>query len=249
MLTAILWGIRADGAVPSKGYRGLSVEPVDSVGVVVESTLGPHGGTPVFQTEVQSSVSDWTLSAALPVATHRVYGGRALALGNVHLGVQRRLETPHAAAAIGLALHAPTGGAAYSWVQTTEQLWPGSGADITWDAQHQEGERTWRWGARVGYHTHVRYEPFPGQHARLMVHGGIGQTLRGPWRLWGELSAAYWDLTPILAATFLAWEPSQTIRAQAGLLHPISTWAGLTPSQTTRGFRESTWVLDLTFAQ
>jgi hypothetical protein len=248
-LAVLLWAIRADGAMPSQGYRGLSVDSVDSVGVQMESTLGPHGGTNVFQAEVQSSLSDWTLTAALPVATHRSYEGRALALGNVHVGVQRRLETRHGPAAVGLTLHAPTGGDAYSWVQTAEQLWPGSGADITWDVQRSEGERTWRWGARAGYHAHARYEPFPDHFARLMVHGGLEQTLRGPWSLWGEISAAYWDLTPVLAATFVAWEPSKGVRAQGGLLHPLATWMGLTPSQATRGFRESTIVVELTFTQ
>ena len=82
-----------------------------------------------------------------------------------------------------------------------------------------------------------------------MVYGGMEQTLRGSWCFWGEVSAAYCDLAPIPAASFLARMPSEGIRAQAGPLHPVATWVGLTPSEATRGFRESTRVLDLTFAQ
>lgn len=249
VLGALLWAASAVSAEPSPGYRALAVDPVDSVGIQMESTLGPHGGTNVFQAEMQASVTDWTFWAALPVTTHRSYGGRTLALGNAHLGIQRRLETQIGRSAVGLALRVPTGGEAYSWVQTAEQLWPGTGADITWDTKRQDGERTWSWGARAGYHSNAPYEPFPNQFAKVMIHGGMEQTLRGPWSFWVEGSAAYWDLAPILAATFLAWTPHEGIRAQAGLLHPVATWIGLTPSEATRGFRESTLALDLTFAQ
>ena len=237
------------GASPSHGYRGGVVTDLDTVGVLMESALGPNGGTHLFQVQAASSIEEWRLLAAMPVASLRTYRGRAVALGNLLVHIQRRVGFADQEGAAGLAVHLNPGGDAYTWVQKTDQLWPGSGLEGTWDAHHRRGDRVWMWGARAGVHTSAGYEPVPATFVRLMMQGGMEQKLSDSWSFVGEVSVSYWDLAPLLAATFVAWEPVEGLRAQGGLVHPVATWIGWTPAQATRGFQETTAVFEVTFAQ
>lgn len=231
------------GAHPLVGNR-LQADGA-GLGVAVSSAYvaGGDGGTFATAAVVRWGGEKVVLAARLPFASYRTPNGRTTNLGNLRLDAAYRLERGGGVSLFGVTTHLSLG-SAYTWTNDAASLWPGNGINAV--VQHRRGDRTaWLARAELGLHGSEGYAPFPEIYMNGSLAVGLDHDLGSRFGLTTEAAVAWWDPSPIDVATWVRAEPGEGIRLRVGLLLPIGTWAGLSPSEKAAGIREATMTADI----
>lgn len=233
-----------DGHAPS----GLRIAPWGAgsgVGIAQELVVGSTGGTNATTVAARWSAGDYGVTVGLPFTAYRNPDGRTTDIGNLQLDGWYRLKGGGALEqAILVETHIGLGDPAWTWVNRPDDLWPGGGVDVSWQAR-REGDLTVMYRAGVGLHGARGYEPFPNIYPRFQAAAGLDRALPANFGLVGEASLAYWDLSPLEATGLVRWDPVPGLRARAGLVMPLFVWFGWTPSDQRAGIRETTLLIDI----
>lgn len=228
--------------------RGLRVAPLGEGSSVVVSqafVVGGTGGTNETMLVARHGTSGWAVSVGLPFTAYRTPLGRTADLGNVQLDGWYTLSG--GGSAIGLETHFRVGEPAYTWVNNSDELWPGAGADLVWQTR-RVGARTILYRAGFGFHGSQGYEPYPGFYARLQLAAAIDQPIDDRFGVVGEAAFQYWDLSPFELTGMARADIVPGLRGRAGLVLPLAVWMGATPSSQKAGLRETTLLVDVSMA-
>lgn len=235
---------------------GMRVTPIGGThGVSVASTavVGRSGGTQVTSIAARFASPDFSVAVRLPLAAYRAHGGRHTDLGNLFV---EGLYTVGGATggtrhALGVEAHFSPGGEAYTWLHRAEEIWPGAGANLVYQA-HVPAARGLDLMVRgiVGLHGAHDYEPYPGLFAQVGAAGLVDWTLpmASQVGLVGEMAVTWWDLSPWELTALVRFDPLQGVRLRGGALLPMASWLGWTPAQLDQGLDELTLHLDAQMA-
>lgn len=242
----------ADEPIRGPGTEGHRIEAVDAgtgLGVGGKVVVGPDGGTHVLTISGRVRVGDFAFGGALPFASYRdPDGGRDGDLGNARLWGHYRLPWGSLEQYVGLRVHFDLGKPAWTWANAADEVWPGAGIETYWEARLGSDAVHWLLRGAFGVHAARGYAPFPDEYVRFQVAGGLDATLAGPLGIVGEMSVQYWDPSPWELSALVRVDPIPGLRIRAGAVLPIAVWAGMSPSSQPAGVRESTVLMDLTFA-
>ncbi len=223
--------LAADVDPGPQGYRLRAAWSGSSVAVVEEAALGVGASSTRVAARWASS-GGVAVELALPVAFYRTPGGRAGGLGNASLAGSLALpDAGRLAGTVGIALQAPTGSPAWTWVERAVELWPAPGGELWWQGALQtDGLLTWMFGASVGLAWPDEAPPFPARVARLAGTAGVDAALGDRVGLVVESTVAWWDVSP--------WELAALVRGDAlgargrvGVVLPLAADLGLTPAE------------------
>lgn len=220
--------------------------------------LGPSGGTNVTTVSARVAVDDaWTLGARLPFAAYRTPDGRVTDLGNLLVEGFYLFSLPGLGGSpawrhgLGFEGHLNPGGSPYTWLHRAEELWPGGGLNLVYQVRIPGGDGlTWLLRGTAGMHAARDVEPFPGFYAQIGAAGAVDWSVPGVEGLGlvGETALTYWDLSPWEVTGLVRYEPVPGLRARGGVVLPLVSWLGWTPSVLDRGIDEITIHVDLAIA-
>jgi hypothetical protein len=229
------------------GYR---IRPMGTGGLVstgLAAVIGSTGGTTAAHVEARYGSGRFAGGVRLPFASFRTQDGRGTGLGNLHVDGQALIDVSGATHAVGVEAHVNLGGRAWTWVNQAEELWPGGGVDAVWQVR-TEGDLAWLGRASAGVHGTQGFYPFPKVWGRIAAAGGVDWSATPALGFTGEAHVAYWEVSPIELTGLVRLEPTEGLRLRTGVLMPIASWAGLTPTAAPSGIREVTVVADLSMS-
>jgi len=98
----------------------------------------------------------------------------------------------------------------------------------------------------LGVHEAVAAAPFPRRYLRTEIAGGVDVAV-GRWLgVEAETAFAYWDVSPWQVSGRVRVDPLPGLRIHVGLVLPIATWVGWTPTDHADGVREVTIAAGIT---
>ncbi|MCB9679798.1 MAG: hypothetical protein H6737_32125 [Alphaproteobacteria bacterium] len=222
-----------------------------AVGVSEEFVVGGDGGT--LATRVSARWATWKLvfAAHLPFATYKVPDGRTTGLGNLRLDAFHRIQKRDDVVMYGLSAHIPLG-RAYTWTNSATGIWPGGGLTAVVQWRHATNSRVdlLARGA-LGVHGTAGFDPYPRVYLHASAAGGVDVPIRDVFGVTGEVAASVWDPSPFDASVWARVQPDEALegfRGRVGVLLPLATWAGLSPSDKPAGVREMSFMLDIGLA-
>ncbi|MFK7929552.1 MAG: hypothetical protein AB8H79_15250, partial [Myxococcota bacterium] len=233
---------------------GVRIQPYGaSSGVDVGQAfvVGRNGGT--NQTDIRARVASgkWGVQLALPFVVHRLpRQPRDTGLGNLQLDVWRQIgDGSKGYTGIGIEMHTNLGSRAYTWVHDADDIWPGSGLDVAFQARRGTDKLTTLWRVALGLRGGQDYAPWANSFVTLEAAAGVDYSLGDRFGVMGEMSVAYWDLSPWDLAAMARADLSPGLRLRGGMVFPVGVWTGISRvDQDFRGFREATFALDLSLA-
>lgn len=228
--------------------EGLLAEPIGGgSGVTLASAVvvGGDGGTSALITRGRLRLGDVTATVGIPFATWRTPSGRDAGLGNVSLGAWL---PDGERGALGVVARLPLGGRAYTWVNESEELWPGVGVDVIYRGDQPLSDQvTFLGRLSGGAHTSRGAAPVPGLYAKVGAAGGVDVAVREHLGVVGEAAFTWWDTSPLDLAALVRAD-ADGLRARAGVVFPLAAWVGAQPTPVPAGAREATLRLDLSAA-
>lgn len=242
-------GIRG-GNVP----RGLRIEPYGaSTGVDITQAfvVGSNGGTNQTTLRARYARGKYGVQLGIPFIAHRMpRQARDTGLGNLQLDAWRQIgDGADGYTGIGVELHTNLGDRTYSWVHEADDIWPSTGIDLA--IQARRGTDSLGTMARValGARGGRDYAPWANSYLTFEVAFAVDAQLMDRVGVVGEMSVAYWDLSP-WDLSGMAWlDIAHGLRARAGVVLPLGVWTGLARvDEEFRGVREMTAVLDLSLS-
>lgn len=235
-----------EGQVP-EGWRVAPFAPHTGAKVGQELVVGGTGGTNATLVSARWSNAQLGFAVGVPFTAYRTPDGRTTDLGNLQLDGWYRLgQMGSMEQTVGLEIHARVAEPAWTWTNRADDLWPGYGADVVWQALSTPNDKTSVvYRASLGAHGAQGYEPYPASYVRFGGAALIDRTLSSRVGLVGEASFSYWDLSPFELTGLVRVDPLPGVRARAGFVMPAFVWFGWSPSDQAPGLRETTAVLDL----
>ena len=100
----------------------------------------------------------------------------------------------------------------------------------------------------LGLHGTRGHAPFPGFFPRFSAALGLDYSLSKRVGLTTEFALSYWDTSPFEMTLLTRFDLLGGLRARAGLVLPISAWAGLIPADQEPGLTETTLLVDMRYA-
>ena len=238
------------GPTSGHGMEGLRVKSLQTgsgVSVRQSTVLGRDGGTNQTMIRTRYAMQSWTLDVGVPFSAYRVPGARTTDIGNLQFGGWRLFEDGNVVHGLGLTAHINMGERAYSWVNSATELWPGTGADLEWQMEKDDGVH-WMARAALGLHSAAAYDPFPELFLRFEAAAALDFALSDSLGMITEASFAYWDTSPFELNLITRWDPAPGLRVRTGFVLPIFVWANWMPPNRPPGLSESTWLLELSIA-
>jgi hypothetical protein len=148
---------------------------------------------------------------------------------------------------LAIETHFNVGSNTYTWVNDGDELWPGFGVDVAW--QGSTGEKlTKLYRLAIGLHGAKRHQPYPGFFPRFSAAFGLDYSFGKRLGLTSEAVLSYWDTSPFEINTLMRVDILEGLRARAGVILPIATWAGLVPAEQDAGLTEATFMMDMRYA-
>jgi len=249
-VTSASAGDLAGGNAPA----GVRVDALgeSAVGLRYEAVTGADGGISALTAQARLHLGELWLLADLPFTTYRTPLGHDTNLGHVSLGAFMPL--PNVASAdsthvIGLRANFAVGEHAWTWLNRPDQVWPGAGIDVLYRLSTGLGQGTLIVQGSLGAQTSPGVRPFPERWLRLGASAVYDRDLSARFGLTGEASIQYWDTTPFELSALGRADLVEGLRLRAGLLLPVATWAGWTPSGRPSGVREVTLLAELTLTR
>lgn len=216
------------------------------VGLSEQVVVGGDGGTAITTLSTRVVVDTVTLTARLPFAAYATPDDRDTGLGNLQLEALAALPTTTGLEhALGASVGFGLGGSAFTWATRADEVWPGAGLELVYEARARSGQTTWLARGALGVHGSGGWEPVPGTWARALAAGGVDQALGRRVGLVAEASLAWWDVAPAQTAALVRLDPTDGLRFRGGLVLPWFTWAGWDPLHRPAGAREATVHLDV----
>lgn len=241
-------GAPTDPVLPPTGHRITSVGGGSGIGLGEAIVLGGDGSTAVTTVAARLGYGRVFGQVALPFASYATTTGRDTNLGNLQMEGFYRLDAlPGFEHAVGLHLSVNPGGEPWTWANRPEEVWPGGGVDALWQLRSTDID-AFTLIARTGFGLHGTpgYEPFPALWPRVQAAAGAEVLVLEQVGVTGEASIAYWDISPFELSGFVHTDPIEGLRLRAGLVFPVATWLGWTPSGLPGGIRETTLRVGLT---
>lgn len=241
------------GFVPA-GWRITQLGGGHGLAVAETAVVGGSGGTNVTTVSARVAVQDWTLGVRLPFAAYRTPVGRETDLGNLMVEGFYTFELPAPGGSgawlhgLGFEGHFNPGGRPYTWLHRAEELWPGGGLNLVYQVRIPANEGlTFLLRGTGGMHGSRDFEPYPGLFAQVGAAGGVDWTIPQAQRigLIAETAFTYWDLSPWELTGLVRVDPVEGLRARGGVILPMFSYFGWTPSQLDVGLDEVTFHLDL----
>lgn len=237
-------------AAAAEGYRITDMEAATGLSLHQQLVVGQNGGTNLTLLSARLRLSERMMfQVGVPWAAYRQpYPlGRTADVGNLLFEGWYLLETGDAARGIGVQVHVNPGSHAYTWTNDPTQLWPGTGADVLYQAK-LPGSLGLFYRGLAGVHVTSDYQPFPRTWLRLGAAAGVDYDLTDRYGLTAEGSFTYWDTSPLEVSGLFRAEVLDGLRLRAGLVFPLAVWVGATPAPTKAGLREATLFLDARFS-
>ncbi|MCO4743637.1 MAG: hypothetical protein KC912_02535 [Proteobacteria bacterium] len=242
LLACVLPTVASAGSVIS-GHQIADIDAGTGVTVAQEFVVGSDGGTTLTAAQLRWAREDLHLGVRIPYGAYRTPQGRDGSLGNLQIG---GYYTVIPTVTVGLEVHANIGEGAWSWTNASSDLWPGAGARaVTQYRSEASGSLTWLARGALGVASARAVDPFPGTRLQFEAAGGLDTAIGDMAGFTTELSLRGWDTSPIDLAGLFRVDPIDGLRVRGGLLLPVGTWVGLSPSQRPAGAREATLMLDV----
>jgi len=237
LAAAAAWGQDGDGIrINGLGEGGL-------VTLRQAAVVGADGGLMVFTGRAQAALDRLRIGVQLPIAVFGL-GDRRTGLGNIGVDVLHAIPGDKVHAYMGISGHAAVG-RAYTWVNETEEIWPGTGVEVVLQLE-RPGNTALLARFSGGPHLTGGFDPIPVVYGKGALSLGLDQTISGPFGLVLEVSGGWWDVSPLDAGAVLRLGDRSGLRLRAGAVIPVATWAGLHPTGAPPGVREATLLVDLT---
>lgn len=232
--------------VPAEGHRIVGIG--EAAGVVVSHghVIGGDGGSSATTVGVRWGAEKWQVGAYLPFAAFSTPGQRTTALGNLRIEGFYRLRLGEVDHAFGLEAHAPIGRTpSWTWVNRADELWPSGGGAAVYQLKWRKDRVTVLARGSFGVSTSSGVAPFPRLWVTGLAAGAVDWSFHDRAGLIGEVSAGWWDTSPLDVAAMVRVEPIEGLRLRTGAVLPMFVWAGLDPAARPSGAREFTWTFDL----
>ncbi|MEZ4319200.1 MAG: hypothetical protein R3F61_16920 [Myxococcota bacterium] len=240
--------------IVSRGTRYVSLAnrlDADGVGTAVglgeEWVVGGDGGTLATRVSARWATQRFVLAAHLPFATYRVPDGRTTGLGNLRIDAFRRWQADSDTVWLfGASVHLPLG-RAYTWTNSATGIWPGGGVTAIAQVRKHLGAVDVIGRGALGVHGTAGFDPYPNVYVFASVAGGLDVPVTNAFGLTGEAALSVWDPSPFDASVWARLQPREIegFRLRAGVLFPLASWVGLSPSDKPAGVREMTLSADL----
>ncbi len=247
-LLAPALAVASEPGLVAQGHRIDAMGAGTSLGVSEAIVVGPDGGTHALTISARVRVGDVQLGGSLPYASFRTPVGRDHSLGNARLWAAVALPDVGFRHWAGFRLHFDVGGPAYTWINASDELWPGAGIEAFWEARIGDDPLTWMVRAALGVQAFEAYAPFPDRALRAQAAGGVDATVWGPLGLIGEVAVQTWDTSPVEAAALARLDLAPGLRFRTGAVLPVGVWAGWTPASQPAGVREATLRFEVTLS-
>lgn len=228
-------------AQPLAGHQITAADAGTGVGIAQEVVFGPDGGTTLTRADLRWSQKDFHLGLSIPYAGFNTPSGRDGSLGNLEIAGYYSVS---AGVLVGLEVHANLGEGAWTWTNAAADLWPGAGARTVVQLR-KEGDITWLARGAIGLASARAVDPFPATRAQLELAGGMDAAIGDIAGVTTELSLRGWDTSPIDLTGLFRVDVVEGVRLRTGLVLPVGTWIGLSPSDRPAGAREATFLMDI----
>jgi hypothetical protein len=233
---------------------GVRIQPYGaSTGVDLAQAfvVGSNGGTNQTTLRARYARGKYGVQVGLPFIAHRMpRQARDTGLGNLQLDMYRQIGSGEDGyTAIAVELHTNLGDKTYSWVHDADDIWPSTGLDVALQAR-RAGE-TFGTQARVslGVRGGSDYAPWASSYLTFEVAFAVDAEFGDRYGAVGEMSVAYWDLSPWDVSGLVWVDISHGLRARGGFVFPLGVWTGMSRVDPDfRGVRETTAMLDLSLS-
>jgi hypothetical protein len=239
------WLLLTSLSMAGQVTSGHQIAPVDAgtgVGIGQQIVMGGDGGTAVTTATVRWALEDLHIAVGLPYGAYPTSAGRDASLGNLQLAAYYSVQPD---ITVGLEFHTNVGEGAWSWANRADELWPGAGLRGVFQFRRTNNDLSILARGAVGFATARAVAPFPRSRAQVHMAGALDYALTETAGFVGELSLRTWDTSPLDIAALGRLDIAPGVRARSGLVLPVGTWAGLSPSSRPAGVREATWLLDI----
>ena len=236
-----------DGGNQLEGYRIGQGDSGSGVAVYTRFVGGADGGTRAAVLVGRHQTKRASIAVSVPVAAHRIPGGRDAGLGNLELSAYWARPGNTWDRAFGIEAHTSLGDRAYTWVNAPEEIWPGAGMRAALQLR-QEGDTSYLLRFALGVNGARGFDPFPEVWVAAQAAGAIDRRITDRIGVLGEMAIQYWDTSPWEVSGLVRVDATDTLRVRGGLVLPMATWTGWNPTNRPAGVRESTLLIDASMA-
>ena len=234
--------------------RGMRIEPYGaSTGVDLAQAfvVGSNGGTNQTTFRARYARGKYGVQLGIPFVAHRMpRQPRDTGLGNLQLDAWRQIGSGEDGyTGIGIEAHTNLGDRTYAWVHEADEIWPSTGLDVALQARRGTDELGTMARVALGVRGGRDYAPWAGSYLTFEVAFGVHAQVMDRVGVVGEMSVAYWDLSPWDLSGLVWVDIAHGLRARGGLVFPLGVWTGLARvDEDFRGLKETTAMLDLSLS-